>query len=399
MTTTKKTARRQVAYNVGLTIALAEDGTLPVFNNGIRQNVLFLYHLFRAASKCARVFLLNQSNVDPAPLPPELGIDPADIVRTDAVADQLDYVIAIGSAMPLGTLHALRGRGVKLIFYKGGNGAIISMEGVVAFPKSSRAELHYDAGLFDEVWLTPQHMHTARSWYETIYRCPVIEVPQIWSPKLLELASKKGDLDFGYKPGREKWRIGVLDPNITVMKTSHLPMLVVNKAYQKDPARFEAAYVTNSVQFKTHHHFETFAKKLKVVQDGIMTFEQRFVAYEFMAKFCDAVVTHHWENGLNYLYYEILSGGYPLIHNSEFLKDYGYYYADFDPDDGGRARLEGMSHHDERLGAYRKAVAQLVKRLDPTSKENIALHEKLMFASPPQFSANAGVDLLGERSI
>lgn len=390
MSKAKTTTRRQVAYNVGLTIALAEDGSLPVFNNGIRQNVLFLYHLFRAASKCARVFLLNQSPAEAGALPPELGIDPADIVRTDAVIDQLDYVIAIGSALPLGVLQALKGRGVKLIFYKGGNGAIISMEGVVAYPKSSRAELHYDAGLFDEVWLTPQHMHTARSWYETIYRCPVIEVPQIWSPSLLEVAANKGSLDFGYKPGREKWRVGVLDPNITVMKTSHIPMLVINSAYKDAPEKFEAAYITNSLQFKTHHHFETFAKKLKVVQDGVMTFEQRFVAYEFMAKFCDAVITHHWENGLNYLYYEILSGGYPLIHNSAFLKDYGYYYADFDPEDGGRALLEAMSHHDKRLPAYKKKVERLVKTLDPTSKENVALHERLMFQGEPVLSLGAG---------
>lgn len=391
MTLIKTQTRRQVAYNVGITIALADDGTLPVFNNGIRQNVLFLYRLFKAASKCARVYLLNQSNVEPAPMPPELGIDDADVVRTGDVADQLDYVVAIGSAMPLGILQALRGRGVKLVFYKGGNGAVISMEGVVAYPNSSRAELHYDAGLFDEVWLTPQHMHTARSWYETIYRCPVVEVPQIWSPDLLKLASSSKTIDFGYKPGREKWRLGVLDPNITVMKTSHLPMLAINHAYVKSPEFLEAAYVTNSVQFKAHHHFETFAKKLKVVQDGLMTFEQRFVAYEFMAKFCDAVVTHHWENGLNYLYYEILSGGYPLIHNSEFLRDYGYYYRDFDPEDGARALLDAVEHHDEAIGGYRRDVARLVKRLDPTSKDNIALHERLLFQPTAGAPASEGL--------
>ena len=59
-----------------------------------------------------------------------------------------------------------------------------------------------------------------------------------------------------------------------------------------------------------------------------MSFEQRFVSADFLTNHCDAVVTHHWENGLNYLYYEVLHGGYPLVHNSACLKDWGYYYPD-----------------------------------------------------------------------
>jgi hypothetical protein len=372
-------ARRKVAYNVGITIAINDDGSFPVFNNGLRQNVLFLYKLFKNASKCARVFLLNQSKAEPAPFPPSLGIDLDDVVRTDQVADSLDYVIAIGSAMPLGVLQGLRARGVKLIFYKAGNGAVISMEGVVAYPNSSRAELHYDHGCFDEVWLTPQHVHTAKGWYETIYRCPVVEVPQIWSPDLLEIAGAGAGSEYGYQPGREKWRLGVLDPNITVMKTSHLPMLVIDRFHRENPGKLEAAYITNSVQFKENHHFKTFAKKLPVVIDGIMTFEERFVAYAFMKKYCDAVVTHHWENGLNYLYYEILFGGYPLVHNSSFLKGYGYYYADFDAADGARALRLAMDEHDRNLVEYRRRVDQLIAALNPVSKANISLHENALF--------------------
>ena len=79
-----------------------------------------------------------------------------------------------------------------------------------------------------------------------------------------------------------------------------------------------------------------------------MTIEPRFVSPQFLANHCDAVVTHHWENGLNYLYYEVLYGGYPLIHNSEFLKDYGYYYDDFDAESGADALLSARAEHDRR---------------------------------------------------
>jgi hypothetical protein len=40
----------------------------------------------------------------------------------------------------------------------------------------------------------------------------------------------------------------------------------------------------------------------------------------------DCVITHQWENDLNYLYWDVLSLGYPLVHNSSRIKDAGYYY-------------------------------------------------------------------------
>lgn len=91
-------------------------------------------------------------------------------------------------------------------------------------------------------------------------------------------------------------------------------------------------------------------------------------------------MTHHWENGLNYLYYEVLYGNYPLIHNSEFLSDYGYYYKDFDAEDGGRALLKAMKEHDRSLKDHAARNAPLFARLDPQSADNIRLHEKLMLA-------------------
>ncbi len=39
---------------------------------------------------------------------------------------------------------------------------------------------------------------------------------------------------------------------------------------------------------------------------------------------------HQWENAQNYVYYEALHAGYPLIHNSHLLDDCGYRYHNFD---------------------------------------------------------------------
>jgi hypothetical protein len=93
------------------------------------------------------------------------------------------------------------------------------------------------------------------------------------------------------------------------------------------------------------------------------------------------VVTHHWENGLNYLYYEVLYGGYPLIHNSEFLTEYGYYYNAFDADSGADALLKAYAEHNDGLSAYERKNETLFRRLDPKTPETIEAHEQLLSLS------------------
>lgn len=379
----KKRSPRKVGYTIGITISFNDDGSYPVFNNGLRQNVLFLYKLFKSSKNCGRVYLIYQGVVVPNVFPIELEIDMADVIKMDRVLDDLDYVISIGSAISISLLSELRDRGVKLISYRGGNGAIISMEAMVSFPNTQRAELHFDHGYYDQVWTTPQHMNTNAGWCRTLYRCPVYEVPQIWSPDLLRFAKSGRNFDFGYVPGKPNWAIGVLDPNNTVMKTSHQPMLAIEMFFRQYPSLVRAALITNTLHLKENHHFSSFAKKLTAVQKGKMTFEDRFVGYEFMAKYCDCVVTHNWENELNYLYYEVLWGGYPLIHNSTLLKEYGYFYNSFDAIAGGIAIATAFEHHDRNLPEYRKSLTRLFRALDPESKSNIDLHEHLMFQNRP----------------
>jgi hypothetical protein len=380
-----KDARRRRAaqgfkpgYTIGVTLFVKADGDLGLFENGLRQNVLFLYLLFKNAPNCARVYLLNHGDSDNPKIPEGLGIAPDAVVRTSQVIDQLDYVIGAGAGMDRETVMALRRRGCRMICYKGGNGAVISIEAIAAKPQRPDAELYFDHDYYDAIWMTPQHIHTYRGWCQTLYRCPVYEAPQIWAPLLIETADPHVRENFGYRATGEPWRVGVMDPNITVMKTSHLPMLVCETAFRRRREAFRAMYVTNAISYKDDDHFRSFAVSLEASKAGVMTIEQRFVSSHFLTNHCDAVVTHHWENGLNYMYYEVLYGGYPLIHNSEFLKDYGYYYDDFDAESGADALLRAFDGHDRELDDYRRRNAPLLRRLDPATPETIELHEQLL---------------------
>ena len=151
-------------------------------------------------------------------------------------------------------------------------------------------------------------------------------------------------------------------------------MLVCEEAYRKKPAMFDFIRICNTINAKEYLGFVNFARSLDIVNHGVVSFEGRFAIYEYMAHYGDCIISHHWENGQNYLYYEALYGGYPLIHNSEFIRDFGYFYPDFDCQAGGNALVQAFETHDKNLGNYKAKATALLKTLDIQSPENIELY-------------------------
>nr|WP_316153953.1 DUF2827 family protein [Cupriavidus sp. BIC8F] len=103
---------------------------------------------------------------------------------------------------------------------------------------------------------------------------------------------------------------------------------------RQDPSGIGDIFVTNAIDLKRHEAFERFALRLDIVQAGKASFEARYSTPHFLARFTDVVVTHQWENGLNYLYYDAAYGRYPLVHNSDLLPGFGYQYASSMPRTG-----------------------------------------------------------------
>ncbi len=374
-----KPSKTRRSYKVGLTVSIKEGADLALFTNGLRQNVWFLYKLFESAKNCDAAYLVAERLPEEPIKGNTFGIPLDRFAVLSDVEEDLDYLIIIGAAINLAVLKRMRARGCKIILYKGGNGGVLSMTDIVAKPPKPTTETYDDFDCYDQIWVTSQHMHTYAGWCRTIYRCPVLEIPQIWSPLFGDVLKSDKSLTYGFAPPAPAWRVGVMDPNNTVMKTSHFPMLVTEAAYRQAPNRIHNLLVANAAQFAEQDHFRRFCNLLTLQGAGKLSVEHRYISWVFLTKYCDAIVTHHWENGLNYLYYEILYGGYPLIHNSAFLRDYGYYYEDFNPESGAEALIRAHETHADNLEAYRARNQVLFDTLDPTSKANITLHEGLMF--------------------
>lgn len=264
-----------------------------------------------------------------------------------------------------------------MIAYRVGNDYVMEIERLVAGKHGTGI---FNGVRIDEIWTNPQHARTCRSFFETVYRCQVRIVPHIWDSFFIDklIGELPSGLRFGYVPGAQDKRIAIFEPNINVVKTAHYPMLVCEAAYRQDPSGIGDIFVTNAIDLKRHEAFERFALGLDIVQAGKASFEARYSTPYFLARFTDIVVTHQWENGLNYLYYDAAYGRYPLVHNSDLLSGFGYQYASFDAQDGARALREAVRQHDARLEEYEQACQALLDGVSIRNTANVTAYDALL---------------------
>ncbi|AOK32112.1 MULTISPECIES: DUF2827 domain-containing protein [Burkholderia] len=363
---------------VGVSLFVRGAGQ-SLWENGIFQNCLLLVLLLRQSPLVAEAVLVNGGGGNVAD--PQMMLDEWNVPlwSMDEALARCDVLIEMSAQFDASWIAHFRASGGKVVTMRVGNDYVIDIERAM-FDKPPG--FLFSGAAYDGVWTIPEFERSCRHYLETGLRSPVTIVAHIWHPMLFDKAraTLAPHLEFGYQPGKPRWRVAIFEPNICMVKTSMIPMLIVEEAYRAQPSFLENTRVCNTLHMKEHATFVKFATNLDIVAHGLTTFEGRFAVYEFMAAYGDAVVSHTWENAQNYLYYELLYGGYPLIHNSPFLGKCGYYYPDFNCQHGGRALIDAFRNHDAHLDAYRENARALLDSVSIYNAGNIAAYTDALVA-------------------
>jgi Protein of unknown function (DUF2827) len=367
----EKKPRDMNALRVGITLFLKEESQ-SIWENGIFQNLHFLAALLEKSKRIEKVFLVNGGTGDPAKGSDILAGTSLPVISMAEAMDTLDVVIELSAQLNPDWGHEFAAKGGKIIGMRVANDFILDAERM-AFdlpPAMLMSKVPYH-----KIWTLPAFEKTCASYYQYGFDAPVEVMQHLWAPGLIVQAATSQGISFEYKPGRKRWRLAVLEPNLSTVKTCHVPMMVCDAAYRRAPMQIEHAYVFNALALKEHGAFVTFARCLDMVRDGIGSFEGRLPLFQIMTQLADGIVSHHWENAQNYLYYEALHGGFPLIHNSDMLDGCGYYYPSFDPEQGGLALLQAIAEHDLNLGSYKADAQKFLWKLNPTNPANVQAYE------------------------
>ncbi|WP_028534580.1 DUF2827 domain-containing protein [Paludibacterium yongneupense] len=368
---------------VGVTFFLMRDPEQTIWSNGTLQNIVFLVLMLRASPDIGEVWLVNGGDGDCDAVPPALLLDGLDLRMANMadIAPRLDVLIEGGAQVPVEVAASIRRRGGAIVAYRCGNDYVLDAERICF----DLAPGPLVTGLaFDEVWTQPQHERSCRGYWETVLRAPVRVLPHIWDPYFFDCARVRFEamlpgVPVAYAPRSGPRRIAVFEPNLNVIKNCLYPLLVCEQAYRQAPALIAGVYATNTAELGDNPTLQYLARALDLFRDGKLGFEARYDLPASLAQFTDVVVSHQWENGLNYLYYDVLHAGFPLVHNSPFIRDAGYYYPDFDAAAGGRALLQALRHHDEGLDDYRERSRRVLDAASIANPANVESHVAALY--------------------
>lgn len=368
-------------YKIGITFNL-EAKVTDIWANGANQNVIHLYHLLQHSSIVEDVILVSWGPEKRTTPPDGFMLEGLNLkyAYVEDVIDQLDVLIEGTLVIEPHQVTRMHEHGGKVVCYKMGNDFIMDMEKFLFDKKAGRV---FNGTLFDSVWMIPQHENTCKSYFSIMYRCPAYVVPAIWSPvfcdQVIKRIKEQNNLEFGYKPDPEKKakRIASFEANINVVKTCFTPVLIAEQAYREAPEKIKNVYLCNTYDKKDNPTFFNFIGRTNLVKNGVMTVEGRYQMPDFLTRYVDIVLSHQWENGLNYAYNDALYGGYPFVHNSTLLpKGVGYYYEGFDAFHGADVLLNVIDNHDKHHEEYQKRANAFLETLLPSNPINIAIYER-----------------------
>jgi hypothetical protein len=363
---------------IGITIGLrSPDESLWI--NGVKQNALFLAMLLARSAYDYRVTLVNTTAV---PITDALPWSRAQFATQPfaQVKDDLDVLIELGGQIDAEQTAYLKARGVKLVSYCCGFEYIHAIQSIL-FGRRLWETLFINRG-YDQIWAIPQIAPSSLPFLQSLRRCPAKVVPFVWDPLFLTERARALPRSGLYAPsGKPAKRLTVMEPNHDVVKCCLYPMLIIDEAYRQQPQAIEFTHVTNAQRLaQDSPEFVMLMHQLEIVRNGRASFVGRYDTPAFLSEHTDVVVSHQWENPLNYFYFDVCWQGFALVHNASLVPDLGYYYPENDVATGARTLLHVLNEHDANAAAYLQRQRTLLRRFTPENPELVRAYDDLLAA-------------------
>jgi hypothetical protein len=226
---------------------------------------------------------------------------------------------------------------------------------------------HHIVGELDEIWTSPhyqQHLEYAAILNRTDPATARI-VPYVWDPCFLTRYQARDTLEWVPPPPSSPIQdIVIMDPNISFQKCAFYPVLLVEAYSRKYPEWKGALHIINGDRLHINSHAKNhLLPALTLHQQGRIHYSSRMRIHEILAKHRSACfITHQWNNDYNYMTLELMYCQYPILHNSEGWKDYGYSYSIDRWEEAIQTLHLALTQHHCQLAVYKSHTAHLLQR-------------------------------------
>jgi hypothetical protein len=366
---------------IGITINLPSD-IKSFYSNGIKQNCLYLYELLNNIGYDVKLIIDKDEYIS---VLKQIDFYNFEYVTLNNIFSyDFDLIFSMGFSIPNEIFKSLKNIGVKIVYYMCGNNYLIDCEKILYNQHKTRT-ICYDELNYDEVWIIPQMYNQNKYYMQILHKSKCIQIPFIWSPMSIKFIQKimnlENDTSLLYK--KKETKIGIFEPNISVMKWA-LPSILIAENANRNYNNISHIYITNmykkedTINNFNMVEFNNVCKNLSLFKERKLSIEGRYVTLEMMSKNCDIAISHQWENPLNYLYLELAWMGWPILHNAHLCKDVGYYYEGFNYDDASEKLNDIILNHDVNKYAYLKQNRDIIDNYTPSNIQLQIKYTKLI---------------------
>lgn len=327
-------------------IATASINSKNIFNNGLYQNILTLYKLYEILGYTVYLLTDNDETMDDYKV-----IKPDQLIRNPV---GIKYYIEIGMSVSAAFRNYLKEIGAKRVKLYLGNILNIDIETINSTPGLDFP--HHVSGDLDEIWTSPhygQHMEYA-AVINRLSPTNTLIVPYVWDRCFIK------DITKWSKPNN--WRnvdIIIAEPNISYQKCYLLPLLLVESFAKAVPEWKGKVIIMNSDRLQGNiHMIKTVLPSLDITSRII--FEKRKTILEMTRDYSSSVfIGHQLNNEFNYMTFELLLSGFPLLHNSNAWSTFGYYWDSSKWSSSIDLLKDVLIGHSDRIETYKSQAEQL----------------------------------------
>ena len=358
-----------------MNILLTANYRNGLFSNGLQQNIVFLAELLKSVGFTPIIAINHkiEESVDP----------PSDILIIEEnelleYCEDISFVLNTSWMINLNILKSIKekNQNFKNIHIIYGNGLLADVERC-----SWQDHLAISPEMVDEVWISP-HYKFSYNYYKTYYHTEkVFELPYIWSPKYIDMHEKiwkKLNKSCFYKPNQEK-NIGILEPSLNITKHC-LPSIMIAEEFYTNVSKddFNKITVYCAAKFTDKKYFKSLMWNLDVTKENKIEFKGRIKVSKIFTDMSNVIISNQLLNALNYTYLEALHFNLPLVHNSDLIKESGYYYPRYDTKLGAEALNLALNYHDQNLGKYKEQAQKTIYKYSPENPIVIEKYIKLL---------------------
>ena len=317
-----------LANKIGLVIRNPQS----VFTNGCVQQAVFLKQLIISLGfPCDYIGVEESFQTFP------ITNEPIKIIKKNTKLS--NYKLFIFVSLHLNPQHDkdiisnIIAHNIKCVNLVCGNLYILHHEEFV-FNKHNILYAHDTNTIYDEYWVL--EMYPFITDYITLLTGkPAFLLPYIWNDTIINLHIKSLNISTDYhEVSRNKINILIYEPNMSIHKTSFIPLLIAENYQKKYGDNLNKVFVFcgNKVLKESNHEF---VQKLEIYKTQKLEAYDRMIMPNTIAlikennNYINVVISHNIMNNLNFLHLEMLTIDIPIIHNCEPFKNNQLYYDDY----------------------------------------------------------------------